>query len=38
MAKTVYSINDVAKIGQVHAENETRPPSYTMHKTKLKID
>ena len=25
--KTVSSINDVGKIGQVHAKNETRPPT-----------
>ena len=36
--KIVYSINGVGKIGQICAENETRPPSYTTHKNKLKMD
>ena len=34
----VYSINGVGKIGQIHAEKWTRPPSYTTHKNKFKMD
>ena len=36
--KAVYSINDVGEIGQMCKKCETRPPSYTIHKNKLKID
>ena len=36
--KIVYSINYVGKIGQIHAENETRPLSYRTHKNKFKMD
>ena len=36
--KTVFSINGVGKIGQVHAENETRPPIYTIHKGEHKMN
>ena len=34
--KRVYSINDVAKIGQMHSKQQTEPLSYTIHKNKLK--
>ena len=34
--KIVYSINGVGNIGQICAKNETRLPSYTMYKNKLK--
>ena len=30
--KIVYSVNGVGRIGQIHAEKETRPPSYATHK------
>ena len=36
--KTVYSIYGIGKIGQMHAKNEIRPPSYTIHKNKLKVN
>ena len=36
--KTVSSINGDGKTGQVHAKNETRPPTYTINQKKLKID
>ena len=37
--KTVYSINGVGKIGQVHAKKkETRPSSYITHKNKLEMN
>ena len=29
---TVSSINGVGRTGLVHAKNETRPPTYTVHK------
>ena len=36
--KIVYSINGIGKIGQTHAKNEIRPPSYTILKNKLNMD
>ena len=36
--KRVFSINCVRKIGEVHAKNETRPPTCTVHINKLKLD
>ena len=36
--KTVYSVNGVGKIGQIYAKKETRPPSSTMYKDKLKMN
>ena len=47
--KIVSSINGVERTGLVHAKNnkqtkkqqqknETRPPTYTMHQNKLKMD
>ena len=36
--KIVCSINGVGQIGHISAENETRPPSYTTHKNKFKMD
>ena len=30
--------NGVGKVGQIHAKNDTGPPSYTTHKNKLKMD
>ena len=36
--KTVSSINGAEKIGEIHAKNETRSPTYTIHKNKLKTD
>ena len=45
-SKTVSSMNGVGRTGLVHAKKkkkkerkkETRPPTYTIHKNKLKID
>ena len=35
---TVYSINGVGKLGQIHADKiETGPPAYTTHKNKFKM-
>ena len=34
--KIVYSINGVGTIGQILAENETRPTSHTIHKNNSK--
>ena len=34
--KPVFSINSVGKAG--HAQNETEPLSYTIHKNKFKMD
>ena len=36
--KTVYLINGIGKIGQTHAKNKTRIPSYTTYKNELKLD
>ena len=36
--KPVCSTNSVGKTGQLHANNETEPLSYTTHKNKLKMD
>ena len=36
--ETAYLINGVGKIGQIHAKNKTRPPSYTIYKNKLKMN
>ena len=36
-AKTVSSINSVGKTGLVDGKKETRPPTYTVHKNKLKM-
>jgi len=36
--KTVSSTNGIGKTGQRHANNETEPLSYTMHKNKFKMD
>ena len=37
--KIIYLINGVGKIGQIHAKKkETRPTSYTIYKTKLKMN
>ena len=38
VVKIVYSTNGVGKIRQIHAKNESRTPSYTIHKKKLKMD
>ena len=35
---TVYSINGLRNIGQIHAKNETRPPSYTTSKNQLRME
>ena len=35
--KTVYSINSVRNIGQIHAKNEITPASYMIHNNKLKM-
>ena len=34
--KTISPINGVGKIGQVDEKHKTRPPTYTIHKNKLK--
>ena len=34
----VYSINGIEKTEQTCTKNETRPPLYTAHKNKLKMD
>ena len=36
--KTVYSVNGVEKIKQIHTKKETRSPPYTIHKNKVKMD
>ena len=36
--KTGDPIDGVGKIRQIHAENETRPPSYTTYKNKFKMN
>ena len=36
--KTVYSIKGVGKINRYVQKNETRLPSYTIHKNKFKMD
>ena len=36
---TVYSMNGIGRIREIHAgKNTTRPPSYSTHKNKLKMD
>ena len=35
--KIASSINGVGRNGLVHGENETRPPTYTIHQNKLKM-
>ena len=37
VVKIVYSTNGVGKIRQIHAKNETRQPSHTIPKNKLKV-
>ena len=36
--KIASSTNGVGTSGQLHKKNETRPPNYTIHKSKLKMD
>ena len=36
--KIVYSVNGVGKINRYVQKNETRLPSYTIHKNKFKMD
>ena len=36
--KTASSTNGVGRTGLVHAKYETRPPAYTIHQNKLKMD
>ena len=36
--KAVSSINGVERTGLVHVKNETRPPTYTIHLKKLRMD
>ena len=31
-------INDIGEMGEIHAKNEIRLPSYNIHKNKLKMD
>ena len=37
-SKISSSINGVGRSGQLHAKNETRPPAYTIHQSKLNMD
>ena len=36
--KIVSSINSLGKVKQIHSENESRPPTYTIHKNILKMN
>ena len=37
-AKIASSTSGVGRSGQLYAKNETRPPTYTIYKNKLKMD